>query len=196
MEADWEIEVCGGAPVIDALWQGFVDLRRCPDRIDEIPEASASAPLAFLLTALNAVESPLWTAKCDLWLPEGGDLTVPQLTGPETAATVSPAKAAIACYVDILPVNGVVFPTWDLAEGLCRDWVARLAGIAVPGATVDLIVRQAIAGDQDGFGITAYLGAEGADWVTVNETFAVAVVAFAGALPTDVVPASGQSKLQ
>ena len=27
MEADWEVEIGGGAPVIDALWPGFVDLR-------------------------------------------------------------------------------------------------------------------------------------------------------------------------
>jgi hypothetical protein len=27
LEADWEFEVGGDAPVIDALWPGFVDLR-------------------------------------------------------------------------------------------------------------------------------------------------------------------------
>ena len=27
MEADWEVEVGGGAPVIEAFWPGFVDLR-------------------------------------------------------------------------------------------------------------------------------------------------------------------------
>ena len=30
MEADWEFEVGGDAPVIDACWPGFVDLRRIP----------------------------------------------------------------------------------------------------------------------------------------------------------------------
>jgi hypothetical protein len=30
MEADWEFEVGGDAPVIDALWPGFVDLRLSP----------------------------------------------------------------------------------------------------------------------------------------------------------------------
>jgi hypothetical protein len=192
MEADWEVEIGGGAPVIDALWPGFVDLRRYPDRIGEIPEACASSPLAFLLTALNAVQSPLWTAKCDLWVPEGVDLTVPQLTEPDPAATVTPAKAAIACYIDILPVDGVVFPTWEQAEGFCRDWVARLAGISIPGSTADLIVRQAVAGDLDGFGVTAYLSVEGIDWLAVIETFADTLVAFADALPPDGVSASSK----
>ena len=31
MEADWEFEVGGDAPVIEALWAGFVDLRSQPD---------------------------------------------------------------------------------------------------------------------------------------------------------------------
>ena len=36
MEADWEVEVGGGAPVIEALWPGFVDLRSNPERSGEI----------------------------------------------------------------------------------------------------------------------------------------------------------------
>jgi len=40
MEADWEVEVGGGSPVIEALWPGFVDLRLYPERIGEIQEAA------------------------------------------------------------------------------------------------------------------------------------------------------------
>ncbi len=40
MEVDWEVEVGGGAPVIEALWMGFVDLRRNPERLGEIAEAA------------------------------------------------------------------------------------------------------------------------------------------------------------
>ena len=38
MEADWEIEIGGDAPVIEAHWFGFVDLRIEPSRANELPE--------------------------------------------------------------------------------------------------------------------------------------------------------------
>jgi len=45
MEADWEVEIGRGAPVIDALWEGFVDLSMTPERINEIEEARDFPPL-------------------------------------------------------------------------------------------------------------------------------------------------------
>ena len=54
MEADWEVEIGGDAPVIDAQWPGLVDLRANPERVCEIAEASAFPPLADLLLALNS----------------------------------------------------------------------------------------------------------------------------------------------
>jgi hypothetical protein len=51
MEADWEFEVgpdAAGlaAPVIDALWPGFVDLRRAPELAWHLPEAAQLPALA------------------------------------------------------------------------------------------------------------------------------------------------------
>ena len=46
MEADWEIEVGGKAPVIEARWPGFVDLRLHPERASQFPEA-AELPAFF-----------------------------------------------------------------------------------------------------------------------------------------------------
>ena len=40
MEADWEVEVGGGAPVIEADWPGFVDLRGEPERVNEMEEVA------------------------------------------------------------------------------------------------------------------------------------------------------------
>jgi hypothetical protein len=39
MEADWEFEVGGDAPVIEAPWPGFVDLRLHPERAWQLSEA-------------------------------------------------------------------------------------------------------------------------------------------------------------
>jgi hypothetical protein len=41
--------------------------------------------------------------------------------------------------------------------------VARLAPVPLPDCRVDLVIRQAIAGEAEGFGVTAYLSAMGSD---------------------------------
>jgi hypothetical protein len=175
MEADWEVEVGGGAPVIEALWPGFVDLRRNPERIGEIQETATSPALARLLRALNGAESPVWTAKCDLWESEANEL---------------------ACYVDLLPVAGAVFAHRKQAEAFCRELAARLDTVPLPECRVDLVVRQAIAGEAEGFGVTAYLSATGRDRSRAAEALAAALVAFAGAIPPAAADGKAASKLQ
>ncbi|HEV2486538.1 MAG TPA: hypothetical protein VGT08_13475 [Terracidiphilus sp.] len=187
MEADWEVEIGGGAPVIEADWPGFIDLRSRPERIGEISEAAASPPLGALLLALNAAVSPLWTSKCDLWEPE-----------PD----------ALACYIDLLPWEEKVFAKWQQAETFCREYVAKLAPIALTecspacnsessaDCSVVLVIRQAIAGSSEGFGITAYLSAKGRDQADAATVLALVMTAFSGALPAPTPPATPGSKLQ
>ena len=182
MLADWEVEIGGGAPVIEALWPGFINLRRSPERIGEIHEAAAFPPLAALLLALNGPASPLWTAKCDLWQPEPDRF-------PEPDSDPAPGFT-LACYVDLLPLDTRVFAHWQLAERFCREWVALLDPVSVPQAQVELIVRQAIAADAEGFAITAYLAATGPDQPAAAANLTAALVAFACAIPANLPPKS------
>jgi len=168
MEADWDVEIGQGAPVIDALWPGFIDLRRQPERIREVSEAGAFPPLAHFLLALNAPDSLMWTAKCDLWEPVSED-----------------ANSALACYVDLLPFATRVFVHWQEAERHCRAWVARLSSGSESTTTAELVVREAIAGEDEGFGITAYLAASGADRSVVAAALAEAMLDFAHAVAAD-----------
>jgi hypothetical protein len=182
MEADWEAEIGGGAPVIEAGGPGWIDLRKQPERVSEIAEAAGFAALGKLLTALNGPESPWWTSKCDLWQEETGEL---------------------ACYVDLLPVDGRVFGEWQQAESVCRAYVARLAGeperrgsAEDAEVSVDLVIRAAVAGEAEGFGITAYLSAGSADPAEAAAALSAAMDAFADALAAVASPAPGGSKLQ
>jgi len=184
MEADWEFEVGGGAPVIEALWPGFVDLRRCPERVVEIAEAVAFPPLAVMLAALNGPQSPLWTAKCDLWEPQPDPLA-----GGET-------RASLACYVDLLPVEGAVFSSTRQAEAFCRAWVTRLGAVELPGCRMDLVIRQAIAGEAEGLGVTAYLSAEGTERSAAGCTLAEGLASICRAIPAIPAPEPPDSKLQ
>lgn len=197
MEADWEFEVGGGAPGIEADWPGFVDLRREPQRIAEIAEAAAFPPLAAVLQRLNADASPLWTAKCDLWEPQAEDHAE---TGAEQNAEArKETSAALACYIDLLPLAGTVFEQPWQAEVFCREWIGRLAS-APPDHTraghLDLVIRQAFAGPAEGFGVTAYLSAEASDPAAAAAALADVLVAFADAIPATAAPENPASKLQ
>jgi hypothetical protein len=181
MEADWEVEIGGGAPVIEAEGPGWIDLRSQPERVSEIAEVVNFAALGKLLRALNAPASPLWTSKCDLWQEETGEL---------------------ACYVDLLPVEGRVFGEWQQAEIFCRAWVARLSlqedGVAAKDfeTSVALVIRAAVAGEVEGFGITAYLSAGNTAQADAAAALSSIMDAFADALPAVLSPAQGGSKLQ
>jgi len=181
LEADWEVEVGGTAPVIEAHWPGFIDLRAEPLRIGDIAEATTFPPLADLLLALNSVGSPVWTSKCDLWVPEAG---------------------ALACYVDLLPLKGGVFAEWEQAEAFCRELVKRITPRILPAGgtqygrhpimitgdgsasapSITLVVRRAITGQLEGFGVTAYFSADALCPPDAATATTAAMVAFSNAL--------------
>jgi hypothetical protein len=155
--ADWSVESGGGAPVIDAEWEGWIDLRKHPTMISGIAEASAFEPLAQLLLALNAPDSPCWTSKCDLWSePSEDDPAEGESQGPESASTA-------CCYIDLLPAEGILFQSWGEAEAMCRRWAAWLDGKTEAEGEIELVVRSAATSRLEGFGITVYLSACGAD---------------------------------
>jgi len=187
MEADWEVEVGGGAPVIEAQWPGFIDLRRHPERIAEIQEGTALPALGTLLLALNGAGSPLWTSKCDLWEPQTDDLAGDLSDSPEAEAAQAALPSYLACYIDLLPLAGSVFSQWQQAEAFCRHWITRLIDPLVdnrlPGCRLDMVVRQSLAGEVEGFAVTAYLSAAGRDRAAAAQALAGALAAFAASIP-------------
>jgi hypothetical protein len=155
MEADWEFEIGGDAPVIEPHWQGFVDLRADPRRAVDLAEALLLPGLADALMRLNATGSPVWTCKTDVFVP-----------GPidpgELDAAAAEASHAIACYVDLLMRSDL---QWDLprdTEIACRELCARLRDIPLRRCRVDMVIRRAhIDPDAHGLGVTTYFTACG-----------------------------------
>src|ERR1035438_3550771 len=186
MEADWEFEVGGNAPVIDACWLGFVDLQHSPERAVKLPEAAQFPALAAALARLNAVASPVWTSKCDMWpLIQPDQFDIDELDAP-----LGHGAHAIGCYVDLLPKNGPQWSIPDLAAGVCRLWCARLRVIPLRCCRVDLIIRRAfIRSNRMDLGVTAYLTACGPTQGEAQIVLQAALEAFVDAL-------CGQSTLQ
>ena len=192
MEADWEVEIGSGAPVIEALWPGFIDLRRTPERIGEIEETRKFPALAEALLRLNRPGSSIdpmlddlpsgsqvWTSKCDLWtLDRSFDPWDPD----EMDATPVESLVALACYIDLLPGNASLFAGLAEAETWARGAVGRLRKTVCHCCRVDLVIRRAFKGDGEVLGITAYTTACGADSNAAEEALNCALRALVSAV--------------
>jgi hypothetical protein len=183
MEADWEVEIGPDAPIIEAFWPGFVDLTSTPERIREIEEASKFQALGKALIRLNRPDSPVWTAKCDLW-------TLQQCDPDEMDAVPAESATGLACYLDLLPREGLVFSGLPEAESWARMLIGRLRISSCRCCRTDLIIRQAFAGNVEGLGITAYITACGTDSVAAANALVAALAVFVDTLCDDECPES------
>ena len=155
MEADWEFEIGGDAPVIEAHWRGFVDLRADPNRARDLAEAKHLPGLANTLMGLNTRNSPVWTCKTDVFVPG-------QIDPDELEARGEEATHAIACYVDLLMRSDQQWNSLFEAERSCKKLCARLRDMPLRRCRIDLVVRGAqIKSDVNDLGMTAYLTACG-----------------------------------
>lgn len=190
MEADWEVEVGAGAPVIDPHWPGFVDLRLAPDRVSELPEAAAMPALAEALVALNVPASPVWTAKCDVWPVDSFD-------PDELDAPREDGLQAIGCYIDLLPRSDAQWHEPSDVAGWCKGVCGGIRAFPLRCCRVDLVVRNAnLAPEKLDYGVTAYLTAAGADSAAAARVLAAALAAFADSVCAAAAPETPASKLQ
>jgi hypothetical protein len=157
MEADWEFEIGGDAPVIDAHWNGFVDLRADPARAAELTECSQLPGLGDALARLNGAASPVWTSKADVFAPDPID-------PDELEAASECARAALACYIDVLARDEQQWKDRGAVESACRRMCDLLHAWNLDRCRADLVVRQAFLGpDREGLGVTVYATACGTD---------------------------------
>jgi hypothetical protein len=176
MECDWEFEIAPDAPVIDGAWSGHIDLRTHPELAVGLAEADDLPALANALSSLNASDSPVWTAKCDVWEPEAFD--------PDELDASEDATQAIACYIDLLP-SADLWPTMDAVADWCRRICAAMRARPLRQCRADLVIRRSfLAADQTGLGITAYLTACAAGNSGARESLAAALALFVDSAQT------------
>ena len=173
MEADWEFEVGGDSPVIEAYWPGFVNLRDDPMRVREIAETAMLPELATALLHLNKAGSPVWTCKSDVFVPEHVD-------PDELSASSEEAEFVIACYIDLLMRSDQGWPVPLKAEQDCRKLCGRMGEIPLRCCRVDLVIRRARIGEVDDLGATVYLTACGRTSADARQRLAECIGVFAG----------------
>ena len=177
MEADWEMEIGGSAPVIDTSWTGFEDLRRSPERASALPETQELSGLAEALVRLNADTSSVWTSKCDVWELE-------ELDPDELDAPIGSAVSGIACYIDLLARRDGDWADPVQAEEWCNSICSSIRAIPLGSCRLDLIIRCAVIApdDRNGLGVTAYLSACGPNRGAATVVLQSALAVFAGSV--------------
>lgn len=175
MEADWEVEIGPDAPVIEAVWSGFIDLRTKPELVDTLPEIIDQRGLAEVLVSLNGSNSPIWTSKCDAWSIENPE----ELDPDELNAKADCLVCGQGCYIDLLPKSDQQWETPEMAAHWARVIVSSLRPLQHDCCRIDLIVRKAwITTDLEKHGITAYFTACGAAALTAKENMKTILQAF------------------
>jgi hypothetical protein len=182
MVADWEFEIGGDAPVIEAWWAGFVDLRRSPASIVEIPEAIEIPVLGDALICLNNPHSLVWTSKCGLWTSDEPD----QFDADEFGAPSGSTAFTHGCYIDLLPRNQEQWPNPDAVAATCKSWIAKLLRLPLRSCRADLIIRRAFTPpERMHLAVTAYLTGSGSTAGEAQAAFEAALTPFAHVLCSD-----------
>jgi hypothetical protein len=184
MRVEWSAECDVEDPVLVVPWDDpdnaashFVDLRENPYDLDQIAEAEQNPPLLQALRALNAPRSPIFTAKCDAWAMDPDELESTQLNLDVLAID---APCGFMSYVDLVWRDRPVFLSRHQQEQRIQRLARLLEPVEAHLASVDCILRPAfvdLTGPQEGFAVSLYVKALGADATLAYEHWSDALAA-------------------
>ena len=162
MLAEWSAECTSDDPVVVVPWQdsngdaGFVDLRAHPYDFHHIPEAEQYPALMQALRVLNGPRSPVFTAKCDVWIPEDEELESLRLNLDEESSTAAGAFS----YIDMLWRDRSIFASFPRHEQFLTRAVRLASALEFPFSMVEFVLRPAVTDfgtPYEGYAVTMYV---------------------------------------
>jgi len=157
MLVDTAVELGGGDETLDLPWEApeqglrYYDLRRNPDLLDQIEEATGNPGLREFLTAVNAPASILASAKCDAWATDE--------IHPEEEIFGLPKK--FGSYVDLVFADSVSRFSFERLEALLKKLAALLQRVPDIPASAEFLLRRCRYHEgsdiREGFYVTFYL---------------------------------------
>lgn len=173
MLAEWTAECTADAPTLVVPWSDpessarYIDLRADSYAIAEIPEAELYPALGRTLRSLNAVRSPVLTAKCDVWLLSSTQQTDElEMLRLELDLSAEESSAGIASYIDILWRDRALFASAHQQREMLDRLTRRAGRLDQPQAALACVLRPAMfdfEGTLEGFAVTLYVRALGHD---------------------------------
>ena len=180
MEADWEFDIGPNTSVIDAHWEGLVDLVAHPEGAAHLPEAANFQQMAQTLVRLNGPQSSVRTSKCDVWQPAPDEFDSDELDAPSDTA-----QTAWACYIDLTACDLQLWKTPDQIRRDCTNLTISLRLVPLRCCRADLIIRRALLADEEeALGITAYLTACSSSQQAAKDILGLALHTFADSVST------------
>ena len=193
MQSDWSVACGADDPMVVVPWAGisrvneegpirFIDLREEPARIDKIPEAASHPCVAAALRRWNQQDSPLFTAKCDVWDYPADLFDAEDLEG---------FPFAQGSYIDLLSRDPKFFSNFSLCERRLRDWSERARAIELSDGrcewtlrsgrifpeAVDSVNPSATDAHIDGFATTLYVWGYGSSGEAAARAWSSALLA-------------------
>jgi hypothetical protein len=174
MDADFSIELGREDPVLDFPWTdpagnlAYFDLKRRPELIDKVEEATKFAELAEFLIRVNSAHSVVESAKCDVW-------TTTELSAEEE---VFNASQKFASYVDLVFSDIGQRQSLPVHESFARKLTELLRRAPEIGAAVEICLRRCFfsgaEGICEGFYFTVYLNGYGNDELAARKNWETA----------------------
>jgi hypothetical protein len=175
VEADFAVELGADDETLELPWAAddggprYYDLKRQPELLLEIEEASRAPELAEFLAAMNSPANILETAKCDTW----------SSTEINPEEDIFGATHKFCSYVDILFSQETSRCSFAEHEQFAKRITQLLKRVPEIPAAVELLIRRCFyhAGDEirEGFYITLYVFGYGHDEPQALQRWAIAV---------------------
>lgn len=184
MQWDWSVECGADDPVVVIPWASedgsirYIDLRESPGGIAAIPEAAQYPALASALLRCNRSQSPLFTAKCDVW-----NYPADQFDAEDCAGNAY----AHASYIDLVAVDPAAFLSFHASERRVREWSRLAQSISLLDSRCEWTLRPArilsaaspLAADEplDGYAATLYVWGYGDSAASASVAWSTALLA-------------------
>jgi hypothetical protein len=174
VEADYAVELGADDETLELPWAAedggprYYDLKRQPELLLNVEEASRAPELAGFLAVMNSPNGILETAKCDTW----------SSTEMNPAEEIFGAAYKFCSYVDILFSHESRF-TFEEHEQFAKRVTQLLKRVPEIPAAVELLIRRGfyhVAGEiKEGFYFTFYLFGYGDDEPQSRQRWAIAL---------------------
>lgn len=170
MLSEWSAECGEDDPVLVVPWASpddrlrWVDLRDDPDALDSIAEADEYPALLAALRTLNGPRSPVFTAKCDVWVMDEDELAAARLV---LMLEDEVAAAGMTSYIDLLWRERAVFTSRPRVEGVLYRLDRALKDVPFALAQVECVLRPAVVELEgtvaEGYTVSLYVKGVGVD---------------------------------
>jgi hypothetical protein len=182
MDAELTVELAAGDPTLAIPWSSddgrlrYHDLKRRPDLLLYVDEASRYQELAEFLVQINLPASLLQSAKCDAWYST-------ELSEPEA---IYGAAGKFGSYVDVFFAAGAARFSFEQHEEFARRLIKLLSRAPQISAAAEFIIRRCYYQDDkgagsepvshsEGFYFTFYLSAYGDDEPDARKRWGIAL---------------------